>query len=128
VECRFQHDFLRRIALRLVKARRRLGLAKHIGHAVVTNPFAGTKIRVRVVVKRAPADAARILRIGGKLVIVKKYSGKGVDQKFTLLPDDTSLIADGADTTPVIFINEATARALFTNVDPIGQRIQPWMP
>jgi beta-galactosidase len=33
---------------------------------------------------------------------VKKYSGKGVDQKFTLLPDDTSLIADGADVTRVV--------------------------
>jgi beta-galactosidase len=40
--------------------------------------------------------------IQGKQVIVKKYSGKGVDQKFTLLPDDTSLIADGADTTRVV--------------------------
>ena len=40
--------------------------------------------------------------IQGKQVIVKKYSGKGIDQKFTLLPDDTSLIADGADTTRVV--------------------------
>jgi len=40
--------------------------------------------------------------IQGKQVIVKKYSGKGVDQKFTLLPDDTSLSADGADTTRVV--------------------------
>jgi beta-galactosidase len=40
--------------------------------------------------------------IQGKQVIVKKYSGKGVDQKFALLPDDTSLIADGADTTRVV--------------------------
>jgi beta-galactosidase len=40
--------------------------------------------------------------IQGKQVIVKKYSGKGVDQKFTLLPDDTSLIADGADATRVV--------------------------
>ena len=40
--------------------------------------------------------------IQGKQVIVKKYSGKGMDQKFTLLPDDTSLIADGADTTRVV--------------------------
>jgi beta-galactosidase len=41
--------------------------------------------------------------IQGKQVIVKKYSGKGVDEKFTLLPDDTSLIADGADSTRVVF-------------------------
>ena len=40
--------------------------------------------------------------IQGKQVIVKKYSGKGVDQKFTLLSDDTSLIADGADATRVV--------------------------
>ena len=40
--------------------------------------------------------------IQGKLVITKRYSGKGVDQKFTLLPDDTSLIADGADSTRVV--------------------------
>lgn len=40
--------------------------------------------------------------IGGKLAITKHYSGKGIDQKFALLPDDTSLIADGADTTRVV--------------------------
>jgi beta-galactosidase len=40
--------------------------------------------------------------IQGKQVIVKEYSGKGIDEKFTLLPDDTSLIADGADTTRVV--------------------------
>jgi beta-galactosidase len=40
--------------------------------------------------------------IQGKQVIVKKYSGKGIDQKFTLLPDDNSLMADGADTTRVV--------------------------
>ena len=40
--------------------------------------------------------------IGGKLVISKKYSGKGIDQQFLLLPDDTELFADGADTTRVV--------------------------
>ena len=39
----------------------------------------------------------------GKMVISKNYSGKGVDQKFALLPDDTSLLGDGADTTRVVF-------------------------
>jgi len=38
----------------------------------------------------------------GKLAITKNYSGKGVDTKFTLLPDDTSLSGDGADTTRVV--------------------------
>jgi beta-galactosidase len=38
----------------------------------------------------------------GKQVIVKRFSGKGVDAKFALLPDDTSLSGDGADTTRVV--------------------------
>jgi len=40
--------------------------------------------------------------IGDKLVISKKYSGRGIDQQFALLPDDTELTADGADTTRVV--------------------------
>jgi beta-galactosidase len=38
----------------------------------------------------------------GKQVISKTYSGKGVDQQFMVTPDDTELIADGADTTRVV--------------------------
>ncbi|MGB2634645.1 MAG: glycoside hydrolase family 2 TIM barrel-domain containing protein [Candidatus Acidiferrum sp.] len=40
--------------------------------------------------------------IQGKQVIAKTLSGKGIDQKFELLPDDTNLVADGADTTRVV--------------------------
>jgi beta-galactosidase len=40
--------------------------------------------------------------IAGKQVISKTMSGRGVDQKFALLPDDTQLAADGADTTRVV--------------------------
>ncbi len=40
--------------------------------------------------------------IGGKQVISKSYSGKGVDQQFMLLPDDKELVADGADSTRVV--------------------------
>jgi beta-galactosidase len=40
--------------------------------------------------------------IQGKQVIVKRYSGKGIDQQFSVLPDDNRLIADGADTTRVV--------------------------
>jgi beta-galactosidase len=40
--------------------------------------------------------------IQGKLVVTRKYSGKGVDMKFALLSDDTKLTADGADTTRVV--------------------------
>ncbi|GGA60081.1 beta-galactosidase [Edaphobacter acidisoli] len=46
------------------------------------------------------------LRIDGYLkgekVISKSLSGRGVNRKFMLLPDDTSLVADGADTTRVV--------------------------
>jgi beta-galactosidase len=40
--------------------------------------------------------------IQGKQLIVKRYSGKGIDQQFSVLPDDTDLVADGADTTRVV--------------------------
>jgi beta-galactosidase len=40
--------------------------------------------------------------IAGKQVISRSFSGRGVDQKFTLSPDDTSLTGDGADTTRVV--------------------------
>jgi beta-galactosidase len=40
--------------------------------------------------------------IHGKQVIARKYSGKGVDQQFVVAPDDTKLVADGADTTRVV--------------------------
>jgi beta-galactosidase len=39
--------------------------------------------------------------VAGKLAITRTFSGKYVDQKFLLLPDDTELVADGADTTRV---------------------------
>src|SRR5450755_4083325 len=40
--------------------------------------------------------------IKGNKVITKNYSGKGVDEKFAILPDDNSLVADGADSTRVV--------------------------
>jgi beta-galactosidase len=38
----------------------------------------------------------------GKQVISKSLSGRGIDSKFMLLADDSSLAADGADTTRVV--------------------------
>jgi beta-galactosidase len=40
--------------------------------------------------------------IQGRQVISRSFSGKGIDQKFALLADDTTLIADGADTTRIV--------------------------
>jgi beta-galactosidase len=40
--------------------------------------------------------------IAGREVIVKHYSGQGLDRDFAVLPDDTRLVADGADCTRVV--------------------------
>ncbi len=40
--------------------------------------------------------------IGGKQVISRSFSGRGSDQKFVVAPDDTALLADGADSTRVV--------------------------
>ena len=56
-------------------------------------------------VTRVP-DGWGDLRIDGylkdKLVISKKLSGRGVDRRFVLAPDDVTLKADGADATRVV--------------------------
>jgi beta-galactosidase len=41
--------------------------------------------------------------LDGKRVVSKSYSGDGIDKQFQLLPDDTALIADGADMTRIVF-------------------------
>jgi beta-galactosidase len=55
--------------------------------------------------------------IQGKQVVVKRYSGKGIDQQFSVLADDNSLIADGADTTRVVMrvTDEFSAIRSFAN-------------
>jgi beta-galactosidase len=40
--------------------------------------------------------------IDGKVVISKRYSGSGADKAFVLIPDETELIADGADAVRVV--------------------------
>jgi beta-galactosidase len=46
--------------------------------------------------------------LAGKQVISKRYSGDGVDHEFVMQPDDTELVADGADTTRVVLrMNDA---------------------
>jgi beta-galactosidase len=42
--------------------------------------------------------------LAGNKVIEKQYSSKGVDQQFVVAADDTTLTADGADTTRVVFM------------------------
>jgi beta-galactosidase len=69
------------------------------------------------------------LRIDGYLkgekVISKSMSGRGVDRKFMLLPDDTALIADGADTTRVVLrvTDEFGAIRTYAN-DPITFKLE----
>ena len=59
--------------------------------------------------------------IGGKLVITKTLSGRGVDSKFVLEADDKELEADGADTTRVVVrvTDEFGAMRTYAN-DPIA--------
>jgi beta-galactosidase len=59
--------------------------------------------------------------IGGKLAITKTLSGRGVDSKFVLLPDDHELMADGADTTRIVVrvTDEFGAMRTYAN-DPIA--------
>jgi len=61
----------------------------------------------------------------GKQVISKPLSGRGADSKFMLLPDDTSLAADGADSTRVVLrvTDEFGAIRPYAN-DPIVLKLQ----
>ncbi|MGC2814799.1 MAG: glycoside hydrolase family 2 TIM barrel-domain containing protein [Candidatus Acidiferrum sp.] len=63
--------------------------------------------------------------IQGKQVISKTLSGRGIDQKFVLVPDDTSLIADGADATRVVLrvTDEFGAIRQFAN-DPVKLELE----
>jgi beta-galactosidase len=58
--------------------------------------------------------------IKGQQVISKSVSGRGIDRKFTVRADDTTLYADGADTTRVVFrvTDEYDAIRTYAN-DPI---------
>jgi beta-galactosidase len=40
--------------------------------------------------------------IGGKLALAKNYSGKGIDAKLVVEPDDETLLGDGSDATRVL--------------------------
>ncbi|HYT49224.1 MAG TPA: glycoside hydrolase family 2 TIM barrel-domain containing protein, partial [Pyrinomonadaceae bacterium] len=57
----------------------------------------------QVDLNRNPSQDLRIEGYAaGKRVIEKKYPSKGFDQQFALLPDDITLIADGADATRIV--------------------------
>src|SRR5205807_1979237 len=68
-ECWFQNDLLCRIALRLIEMSGRLGQSEDIAHSVITNTVARAELLVSVVVEGAPAESARILSIGCKLIV-----------------------------------------------------------
>jgi beta-galactosidase len=58
--------------------------------------------------------------IKGQQMISKTFSGRGVDRKFAIRPDDTDLFADGADSTRVVLrvTDEFDAIRTYAN-DPI---------
>jgi beta-galactosidase len=61
----------------------------------------------------------------GKQVISRTFSGRGVDQKFSIHPDDTELFADGADATRVVLrvTDEFAAIRPYAN-DPIALTLE----
>ncbi|NYF78970.1 glycoside hydrolase family 2 TIM barrel-domain containing protein [Granulicella arctica] len=61
----------------------------------------------------------------GKQIASKTLSGSGVDQKFVLLPDDTSLDADGADSTRVVLrvTDQFGAMRTYAN-DPVSFKLE----
>ena len=63
--------------------------------------------------------------IAGKQVISKSYSGKGVDQAFAVLPDETKLVADGADSVRVVLrVNDEFGRIRPFAADAIELRVE----
>jgi beta-galactosidase len=61
----------------------------------------------------------------GKQVISKTLSGSGADRKFTATPDDTTLTADGADTTRIVLrvTDEFGALRTYAN-DPVAFKLE----
>jgi hypothetical protein len=65
----FEHDLLVGIALRFVETSSGLQLAENVRNSVVADAIATAEISVRVVVERAPTEAAGELRVGGDLIV-----------------------------------------------------------
>jgi beta-galactosidase len=78
----------------------------------------------QVDLNRTPTQDLRIEGyLDGKKVIEKKYSSRGAEQQFLAIPDDLTLVADGADATRVVLrvtdefgnlLRYATAAIAFT--------------
>ena len=55
----------------------------------------------------------------------KTYSGKGVDQEFRILPDETKLVADGADAVRVVLrVNDEFGRVRPFAADAIEMKVE----
>ena len=78
----FKHDLFGRIALRFVESRSRFRLAENVGDTVIANAVAGAEITMGVVIEGAPADAACVLRVRGKLVMDAGVAQRVLGQAF----------------------------------------------
>src|ERR1700740_1781720 len=85
MERRFENNLLRRIALRFVESRSRLGLAEDIGNTVIADAVARAEVRVRVVIERAPADATGILRVGCQLIVNPRMTQSVLAMPFIVI-------------------------------------------
>src|SRR6266702_1772403 len=77
---RFQDNLFAGIALRTIEPGRTLGLAEDVHHTVIADPIARAEVRMGVVIKRAPGDAACVSRIGRELIVYASVAQSVLDQ------------------------------------------------
>src|ERR1700722_889331 len=65
----FENNLLCGVALRLIEAPGRFKLSEDVRYAVVADAIPCPEVRVCVVIKRTPSDAARELRVRCELVV-----------------------------------------------------------
>src|SRR5262249_15041496 len=82
---RLQHDLFGRLALRAIEPGGPLGFAEDIHYAVITDPVTRAEVAMSVVVERAPGDAARVLRIGGELIVDTRVPERVLHQPVSVV-------------------------------------------
>ena len=85
VERWFEDNLNGWITLRFVKPCSRLRFTKDICNAVIANSITRPEVRMCVVVKRAPPNAAGILRIGSQLIMDPRVSQGMLSLPFVII-------------------------------------------
>jgi len=77
---KFPGRALRRVRTESDRHGRPLGLAEDVHHTVIADPVARAEVRVGVVIKRAPGDAACVSGIGRELIVYASVAQSVLDQ------------------------------------------------